>query len=281
MTGTGIITLILIIANCIFSYKGLKDNAFFERYKFEVEKITIYRQYERIISSGFLHVSWMHLIFNMLSLYFFSGGVESYLGGAEYLLIYFASLIGGNLFSLLIHKNQGDYSSVGASGAVCGVIFASIALFPGFVIRLFFIPIGIPAWLYGLVFVLYSIYGIRSRRDNVGHEAHLGGALIGMAVAVILEPSALTTNLFAIAVIALPCIFFIYMIITRPGFLLIDNNFFKAHNKNYTIDQRYNAEKADKQKEVDRILEKISRSGMNSLTKKERQELNDYSERIK
>src|ERR1700754_1606836 len=131
MTDTGIIGLILIIANFAISYKGFTNEAFFDRYKFEVDKILINKDYKRLVTSGFLHVSWSHLIFNMISLYFFSG-VESYLGSGRFLIIYFSSLVGGELLSLLVHKNHGEYSSVGASGAICGIIFAAIAILPGF-----------------------------------------------------------------------------------------------------------------------------------------------------
>lgn len=131
MTDTGIIGLILIIANIVFSYKGFTNETFFDGYKFEVDRILINKDYKRLVTSGFLHVSWTHLIFNMLSLYAFSGLIESNLGGLKFLIIYFVSLVGDDLLSLFVHRNHGDYNSVGASGAVCGIIFASIALFPG------------------------------------------------------------------------------------------------------------------------------------------------------
>ncbi len=276
MNGTGFISLIIIIANVIISYRGFKDPVFFQRYLFDVDRILINKEYYRFITSGFLHVSWMHLIFNMVALFFFSGAVEAVAGDWGYLIIYFSSLIGGDLLSFLIHRNEGDYTAVGASGAVMGIIFASIALFPDMPIRLFILP-AIPAWLYGLVYVLYSIYGIRSRRDNVGHDAHLGGALIGMGVALLMHPEVILGHYIVLLLITVPSIFFIYMIITRPGFLLVDNFFFNKHNRNFTIDQRYNIEKIDKQTEVDRILDKINRSGMKSLTLKEKQMLDEYS----
>jgi len=136
----GIISLLIIIVTFIVSYKGFNDHFFFQKYEFGVDKVRLYRNYKVLITSGFLHVNWMHLIFNMLSLYFFSGSLTSSLGPLPFLLIYFGSLIGGNLLSLLIYKNQGDYTAVGASGAVCGIIFAAIAVFPGMKVGLFFIP---------------------------------------------------------------------------------------------------------------------------------------------
>jgi membrane associated rhomboid family serine protease len=270
------LSLLLIIANVIVSWKGFNDRNFYERYEFSVEKIRIYKQYYRLITSGFLHVNWMHLIFNMIALYFFSGSVESFFGPVQFLLIYFVSMIGGDLLSLFIHRYDNSYSSVGASGAVNGIIFAAIAVFPG--MQMFF---GIPAWLFGLAYVLYSIYGIRSRRNNVGHESHLAGALIGMLLGIIMFPASLVENTFAILLIAIPALAFIFIIVTKPHVLLVDNNFFKTQKRYHSIDQRYNAEKLDKEKEVDRILDKISRKGMKSLTQKERETLENHSKTVR
>jgi len=275
------ISLILILVNCFVSWKGFNGRNFYERYEFSIEKVKIYKQYYRLVTSVFLHVNWMHLIFNMIALYFFSSSIEAYFGPILFLLIYFASMIGGDLLSLFIHRYDNSYSSVGASGAVNGIIFASIAVFPGMKMGLFFIPIAIPAWIFGLAYIAYSIYGIRSRRDNVGHESHLAGALVGMLLAVAIFPGALVQNYLVIGAIALPCIVFIYIILTRPHVLLINNQFFRSQRKFYSVDQKYNAEKLDRQKEVDRILDKINKRGMKSLTPKEKEMLEQYSKTVR
>jgi len=246
-----------------------------------VDDILLYKDYKRLVTSGFLHINWMHLLFNLFSLYFFSGAVLAGLGAVEFLLIYFVSLIGGGLFSLFIHRHHGDYSSAGASGAVCGIMFASVALYPGMGIRLFLLPISIPAWLFALAFVLFTIYGIRSRRENVGYETHLGGALLGMLLALALRPTAFLYNYPAILIILAPTLLFIYLIITRPETLFVNNLFFRKHQDLYNIDHRYNADRADQQQEVDRILEKISKKGMSSLNKQEKKTLEAYSKKLR
>jgi len=281
MTDSGLISILLIIANIAISYRGFTNDLFFEAYKFEVDKILIKKDYIRLVSSGFLHINWTHLIFNMLSLYFFSGLIEAGIGGIEFLIIYFAGLIGGDLLSLFVHRNHGDYSAVGASGAVCGIIFASIALFPGMNIGFFGLPFSIPGWLYGIAYVLFSIYGIRSKKDNIGHEAHLGGALVGMAVALIMEPAAFVQNYTTILIIAVPAIVFIYLIAAKPQILLVDNLFFRSHNDHYSIDHKYNAERNMRQQQVDRILDKISKHGMKSLSSKEKEILKEFSDKIR
>lgn len=281
MADSGIAGLVLIVITIAFSYKGFTNQTFFESYKFEVDSILVKKDYKRLISSGFLHIGWMHLIFNMLSLYLFSGLIEGNLGWWSFLVIYFASLIGGDLLSLYIHRNHGDYSAVGASGAVCGIIFASIALFPGLEVGFFGLPLSIPAWLYGVLYIAFSIYGIRSNKDNIGHDAHLGGALIGMAVALLMQPSAIADNYLTILLIAVPTLVFIYLIITRPHILMVDNFYFKTHKNHYSIDHQYNAERNDQQEEIDRILDKINRKGMESLSKKEKETLTEYSKRVR
>ena len=276
MESSGIISLFIIVATCLVSYKGFKDHPLYDQYAFRVDNILLYKDYKRIVTAGFLHVNWMHLIFNMLAFYFFSTGLESSIGGLNFLIIYFAGLIGGNLLTLLLHKDDGGYSSVGASGAIAGVIFTTIALVPGMKIGLLFLPISIPAWLFGLLYTLYSIYGIRSNKDNIGHDTHLGGALVGMAVGLIMYPSALLTNYVTILIISLPAIIFIILIIKKPSVLLIDNLFY-TRNKRLNVEDRYNLKKRAKEQEIDDILEKIHTKGMSSLTRKERMMLKEFS----
>lgn len=277
MINIGIISIIIIVINFVISYKGFNDRLFFEKYKFEVDKILINKEYYRVITSGFLHVDWTHLIFNMISLYAFSELLEINVGRINFIIIYFGSLIAGDLFALFIHKNHGDYNSVGASGAVFGVVFASIALFPGLEIGFFILPISIPSWIYGILYIGYSIYGIKSKRDNIGHEAHLGGALIGMLIAIILYPTSLIENYRPILIVFIPSIIFIYIIITKPYVLYIDNYFFKTQKKYYSIEDKYNDQKVNQQKEIDRLLDKISKKGIKSLSKNEKQKLEEYS----
>lgn len=267
---SGIVSLFIIAATCFISYKGFKNSDFYAKLEFEVEKVLLYRQYYRLITSLFVHVNWQHLLFNMITLIFFSADLEHFFGPAKFLLLYFASGMGGNLVALVIHRLNPAYSSVGSSGAINGIIFAAIAIFPGLRI------IIIPGWLFGILFILYSIYGIRSRKDNIGHEAHLGGALAGMLIAVLFHPEALTENTVPLLLMLLPTVAFMIIIITKPSLLFVDNHWF-THKYNYTVDDRYNSQKKNTQQEVDRILDKINQRGIQSLSKKERESLEEYS----
>ena len=187
----------------------------------------------------------------------------------------------GELLSLLVHRYHGDYSSVGMSGAICGIMFASVAMYPDMGVGIFLLPIAIPGWIYAMVFVLFSIYGIRSKKNNIGHDAHLGGALVGMILALIMNPSVLAYHYGKILIILLPTLVFIYLIITRPEILLVDNLFYKTHQDFYSIDHKYNAEHTSQQQEIDRILDKINRRGMRSLDKKEKETLEAYSKNLR
>jgi len=210
------------------------------------------------------------MFFNMIALFFFSFGLENFLGPVKFVLLYFLSELCGNLLALFIHRNNPGYSSVGASGAINGIIFASIVVFP--YLHIFFLP----GWLFGLIFILYSVYGIRSQKDNIGHESHLGGALSGMLLAICFDPSVLSHNLFAIVLLLVPTLAFMIIIVKKPHLLAVDSLWFK-NQYNYTVDDRYNLQKKNTQQEVDRILDKISKRGLNSLSRKEREVLEDYS----
>jgi membrane associated rhomboid family serine protease len=272
-----LVTLLLVAITSFVSYKGLKNSFFQDRYAFDVDKILVQKEYTRFITSGFLHNSWMHLIFNMLALLIFGSSLEPVIGPLSFLLVYFGSLIGGGLLELLIHKGHGDHTSVGASGAVNGIIFASIALFPDMGIGLFFLPLSIPAWAFGLAYVIFSIYGIKARWGNSGHAAHLGGAIVGMLIALAFYPKAFAANYLPILLIALPTIAFIILLIYKPSFLLTTS--FKREKPKRNIDHEFNYRRTQQQADIDSILEKIHKRGMKSLTREEKEALEKYSRR--
>jgi membrane associated rhomboid family serine protease len=205
MGNLDLVTIIVIAANAIISYKGFKDYGFFERYKFNVGGIRRGEQI-RIFSSGFLHVDMAHLFFNMFTLYFFAPVVIYHLGTLYFLIIYVASLILGNLLSLYFHKEEFHYSAVGASGAVTGVLYAAILLEPSMQLGLLFIPLPIPAYVFGILYLLYSIYGMKKQIGNIGHDAHFGGAIGGYVATLILMPSLFKTDLLMVGLLAIPII---------------------------------------------------------------------------
>lgn len=203
--GISIVTIVIIAANVIMSFKGFGDRIFFEKYKFNVGSIKRGEQV-RMLSSGFLHADITHLLFNMFTLYFFADAVVMILGSFKFIVIYFASLIFGNLLSLYFHKDEYWYSAIGASGAVTGVLYAAILLRPDMNLYMYFIPIPIPGYVFGIGYLLYSIYGMKNKIGNIGHDAHFGGAVGGYVVTLIMMPSLFTSNLGYVGLLAIPII---------------------------------------------------------------------------
>ncbi|MCK0124576.1 rhomboid family intramembrane serine protease [Gelidibacter sp. F2691] len=210
MGNLDLVTIIIIAANAIISYKGFNDYSFFERYKFNVGGI-VRGEKIRMFSSGFLHVDMMHLIFNMFTLYFFAPVVVYHLGTLYFLIIYIASLLLGNLLSLYFHKHEHYYSAVGASGAVTGVLYSAILLEPSMQLGLLFIPLPIPAYIFGILYLMYSIYGMKNKVGNIGHDAHFGGAIGGYVVTLMLMPSLFQTDLLMVGLLAVPIIILFVM----------------------------------------------------------------------
>ena len=210
MGDISLVTIVIIAANVIISYKGFGDYSFFERYKFNVGAIRRGEQI-RMFSSGFLHADTMHLFFNMFTLYFFAEVVIDYLGSTNFIIVYVASLIIGSLLSLYFHKDEYHYSAVGASGAVTGILYSAILLEPGMSLYMFFIPIPIPAYVFGIGYLLYSIYGMKNRVGNIGHDAHFGGAIGGYVVTLMLMPILFQTNLLMVGLLAVPIIILFMM----------------------------------------------------------------------
>lgn len=192
----------IIVANVLISWKGFEDYSFKRKYEFHVGSIRSGEQI-RMLSSGFLHADIMHLLFNMLTLWFFAPVVLNWLGNFSFVLVYFGSLIFGSLLTMVFHKNDYNYRAVGASGAVTGVLYSAILLQPDMMLGIFFV-IPIPAYLFGILYLLYSIYGMKAKNDNIGHTAHFGGAVGGYLITLIKEPSLLADHTLMVILLAIP-----------------------------------------------------------------------------
>ena len=198
------VTLFIIAANVLISFKGFNDNLFFHKYCFRVGSI---QQGEkiRVLSSAFLHIDTTHLFVNMLTLYFFADAVIAFLGVSGFLGVYFGSLILGNILSLYFHKDEPEYTAVGASGAVVGALYASILLQPDMMLGLFFI-IPLPAYVFGIGYLLYSIWAMQRGQDNIGHDAHFGGAMGGYFITIILTPWVLQAHTLLVVLLLIPIV---------------------------------------------------------------------------
>jgi membrane associated rhomboid family serine protease len=277
MSSVYLIPLFLIVVNAVVSYRGLRNGGFLDAYRYEVESILQRKEYYRLLTGTFLHISWSHLIFNIITLWIFSPALVAQIGVGFYLILYAAGAVGGSLLSLFLHKNHPHYVSVGASGAVCALVFSSIALFPGLTLGLFFLPLQIPAWLFGILYVVFSIYGIRSENHSIGHDAHLGGGLSGMLLAIMIRPGVLLINYVPILCVLVPSVVFIYIMLRKPHLLWYQPGFLKPKNKAYTLEDKYNAGRKEKEEELDDLLDKVARKGLQGLSERERRRLEELS----
>lgn len=203
--GLSAVTIGVIVANLLVSLRGFNDRVFFERYKFGIGAIQA-GQRDRLITSGFLHVDFAHLFMNMFTLYFFADVVIRWFDSPKFLIIYMVSLLTGSLLALFFHKAEPFYSAVGASGAVTGILYSAILLQPDMRLMIIPIPIPIPAYILGIAYLLYSIYGMKKRLGNIGHTAHFGGAVGGYVMTLLFKPNLIVTETWMVLLLAIPIV---------------------------------------------------------------------------
>lgn len=187
------VTITLLFANIAISIWAMYSNPVI-MYKLSEwpYQIVHEKKYYQLITSAFLHANFMHLFFNMFALFTFGTYLESFfinnLGALEgslyFFLIYFISMLFGSVLSVVFHYNDPQYVAVGASGAVSGIVFSYIIFFPQSMLYVFFIPM--PAYIFAFLWLAFSVYGMKKKLGNIGHEAHLGGALGGVISTLIL-----------------------------------------------------------------------------------------------
>ena len=271
------IVLIIIIINVAFSLMGFGNIRHFEKMKFRIGDILGNKEYYRIISSAFLHGSYFHLFLNMFVLYSFSFALERYISIPVYLAIYFGSLILGNLLPLFIHKNNPNYSAVGASGAVSGVLYASIYFNPFGMLYIYFIPMT--NWIFGILYLVYTVWAAKKSNDNIGHDAHFGGATAGLVMAFFIMPEIAFKNWLIILAMFVPIIYFLYDVFKNNKGL---KPFIKsqANHSDRAIDDLYNYNRTKKIREFNELLDKVNSKGIESLSTYEKERLDSLSKEL-
>jgi len=186
------ITLVIVVATCLVSWLAFNNRQLLDRLILWPPAVDRSRQYDRLVTHGFIHADLGHLLFNMITLFFFGRPVEQVMveriGAVGFVLFYLSAIVVAILPTYLKHRHDAQYRSLGASGAVSAVLFAFILMAPWTGIYIFFIPIPIPAILYAVFYVGYSIWMDRRGSDNVNHSAHLWGAGYGVLFALVMEP---------------------------------------------------------------------------------------------
>lgn len=179
------IATIVISLIGLFSSPKLIDSSLFRPYWFLRRK-----QYSTVIMSGFVHADLMHLIFNMMTFYFFAFPLERYIGSTRLVVLYLAGLLISHAGTYYKQRNNPEYACLGASGAISAVLFAAIVYFPDQSLFIIPIPVPIPAPLFAVGYLAYTWYASKHPHGRINHDAHLGGALTGLAFVALTEPRA-------------------------------------------------------------------------------------------
>lgn len=275
------VTTAVLLLTGIATFVAFQRRELWERWMFKPFEILRSKQYDRMLTSGLIHADWIHFGFNAFSFYSFAENIEGIYGPLPLLAIYLSAIFGGSVLSLIIHRNE-DYSALGASGGVCGVIFASIFLLPGSSIMMFPIPVGIPTIVYAVLFLVGSFWAHRRRADNIGHDAHLGGAIVGLLVAALMYPRMIMAAPGLFATVLVLSLIILYLLICDPLALISQRS--GTHDVPLGGDraQRYesNRRRNEKMAEVDTLLDKVAKHGMHSLSANERKRLEILSKEL-
>jgi membrane associated rhomboid family serine protease len=273
---TGVLVVTAMMTFMAFARPGLKERLLFDPFQ-----ILRGRQYERMLTSGLIHADVMHFLFNMYSFCSFAGIIEAIYGWKALLLVYIGSVLGGSVLSLLIHRHH-EYRALGASGGVCGLIFASVFLLPGNSVRLFLVPVPLPAYVFAIGFLVYSFVSHRRGRDNIGHDAHLGGAISGLLVAMVLRPELVFSQPLMLAIVIGLAVLILLAMIYDPGRVLEHHLKLTDTRKGdkRTLEYDDNARRNKEKEEVDRLLDKVAKKGANGLSKAEQRRLKELSRKI-
>ena len=275
------VTTLILLVTGVMTFIAFQRRELWERWMLKPQLILRAKQYDRLLLSGFIHGDWWHFIFNAFSFYSFGSLIEGLFGWPTLLAVYFASILGGSVLALWLHRNDGNYSALGASGGVCGIIFAAIFLLPNGAVQMFFITI--PNFLYAVLFLVGSYYGHRKSIGCVAHDAHLGGAIVGLL---------LTTAMYPQYIAAAPTMFAVVLVLSLSILaLLVFDPFHTLTTRKEDYDvglggdraQRYaaNRQRNEKLAEIDRLLDKVSQQGIHSLSSGERKRLEALSKELR
>ncbi|MFC4211912.1 rhomboid family intramembrane serine protease [Pedobacter lithocola] len=179
---------VIFVFTIITSLYAFYDNGIYGKFMLHPYSVSKGKNVYTLITSGLIHADWMHLFFNMFTFFAFAFTLERLMGSWQFGLLYFLGLVLSDLPTVFKHKDNFHYNSLGASGAISAVLFSYILFNPMSKIYIMFIPIGIPAVAFGVIYLIYCAYASRNSRDHINHDAHFFGALTGLIFTIIFVP---------------------------------------------------------------------------------------------
>ncbi len=187
-------TILILIITVAISIAGFSNEQIINKLILWPRKMDNPAEYYRLLTSGFIHNDWNHLIFNMITFYFIAPSVEFLMAmigkpSEMFVLLYLSAIVISSLPSFVKNRNNSYYRSLGASGGVAAILFFTIYYSPWSLIRILFIPIGIPSILFGVLYLAYEAYMAKRGAGNVNHDAHFIGSVYGLLFALVVDPS--------------------------------------------------------------------------------------------
>lgn len=266
-----LIALLVIAVNFIVTYVGMKDAAFYERYALDVERVKEEREFYRIVSSGFLHNSWFHLLYNSIFLLGMTHIAGNGLSARNFILVYLMSLLVASLYVAYYNKKATELMSA-STAAISGTICAIVLLTPG-AISFSDLPYSIPVWAAGVVYLVFASISLSGKGIGANHELVLTGALTGAVISLFAEPVIIKNNILVFVLAGLLLSFVFIMTRKKPALFT-----FRWGKKQEEPDLFENG--LGDEDELNRLLEKVNRRGMESLSRKEKRKLEELSRKI-
>lgn len=274
-------TLLIVLITGIVTVIAFRRPSLVDHLIFRPRDILGRQEWHRLVTSALIHADWMHVIFNLVALDSFGRSLEGRYGVWVLLFVYVTAVLGGSLLSLLLHRNE-DYAALGASGGVSGVVLATSFLIPQTEVSLFLIPIGIPGRIFAILFLVGTFIALKRGGGRIGHDAHFGGATMGLLMALVIEPRPCLSS---------PVLFFSALVFCIGALVVLGLDLLPSIGGGRLLWSRRdkppaapggrfghleeNRARRQEKEEIDRILDKIAREGIHSLTAPERQLLDE------